>query len=125
MPWLFRQAKLGPLVGKRTWGGLVGIGSIPVLMDSGNVTSPSFGYFSPEGKWQIENHGVDPMWLSNRILRPSARGTTLSWRRPSAFPGRSCRNTRCLCPSGPRTPTITRSGVAADQGLAAGVSVWA
>jgi tricorn protease len=60
MPWLFRQAKLGPLVGKRTWGGLVGIGSIPVLMDGGNVTSPSFGYFSPEGKWQIENHGVDP-----------------------------------------------------------------
>jgi tricorn protease len=60
MPWLFRQANLGPLVGKRTWGGLVGIGSIPVLMDGGNVTSPSFGYFSPEGKWQIENRGVDP-----------------------------------------------------------------
>jgi tricorn protease len=60
MPWLFHQAKLGPLVGKRTWGGLVGIGGIPVLMDGGNVTSPSFGYFSPEGKWQIENHGADP-----------------------------------------------------------------
>jgi tricorn protease len=60
MPWLFRQAGLGPLVGKRTWGGLVGIGGIPVLMDGGSVTSPSFGYFSPEGKWQIENHGVDP-----------------------------------------------------------------
>jgi tricorn protease len=60
MPWLFHQAKLGLLVGKRTWGGLVGIGGIPVLMDGGNVTSPSFGYFSPEGKWQIENHGADP-----------------------------------------------------------------
>jgi tricorn protease len=60
MPWLFHQEKIGTLVGKRTWGGLVGIGGIPVLMDGGNVTSPSFGYFSPEGKWQIENHGTDP-----------------------------------------------------------------
>jgi len=60
MPWLFHQEKVGTLVGKRTWGGLVGIGGIPVLMDGGNVTSPSFGYFSPEGKWQIENHGTDP-----------------------------------------------------------------
>jgi tricorn protease len=60
MPWLFHQEKVGTLVGKRTWGGLVGIGAIPVLMDGGTVTSPSFGYFSPEGKWQIENHGTDP-----------------------------------------------------------------
>jgi tricorn protease len=60
MPWLFHQEKVGTLIGKRTWGGLVGIGAIPVLMDGGNVTSPSFGYFSPDGKWQIENHGTDP-----------------------------------------------------------------
>jgi tricorn protease len=60
MPWLFHQEKVGTLVGKRTWGGLVGIQGVPVLMDGGNVTSPSFGYFSPEGKWQIENHGTDP-----------------------------------------------------------------
>jgi tricorn protease len=60
LPWLFKQAKLGPLVGKRTWGGLVGIGSIPVLMDGGQVTSPSFGFFSPKGEWDVENHGVDP-----------------------------------------------------------------
>ncbi|MEO7029243.1 MAG: PDZ domain-containing protein [Acidobacteriaceae bacterium] len=60
MPWLFHMQKVGTLVGKRTWGGLVGIGAIPLLMDGGTVTSPSFGYFSPEGKWQIENHGTDP-----------------------------------------------------------------
>jgi tricorn protease len=60
MPWLFHQEKVGTLVGKRTWGGLVGIGAIPVLMDGGTVTSPSFGYYSPEGKWQVENHGADP-----------------------------------------------------------------
>ena len=60
LPWLFKQAKLGPLVGKRTWGGLVGIGPIPVLMDGGHVTSPSVAFFSPTGQWDVENHGVDP-----------------------------------------------------------------
>ncbi len=60
MPWLFKHNQVGTLVGKRTWGGLVGIGQIPVLMDGGNVTSPSVAFFSPEGKWDVENHGVDP-----------------------------------------------------------------
>ena len=60
LPWLFKQAKLGPLVGKRTWGGLVGISGIPVLMDGGSVTSPSVAFFSPKGEWDVENHGVDP-----------------------------------------------------------------
>jgi tricorn protease len=60
LPWLFKQAKLGPLVGKRTWGGLVGIGPIPVLMDGGHVTSPSVAFFSPKSEWDVENHGVDP-----------------------------------------------------------------
>jgi len=60
MPWLFKYNKIGPLVGKRTWGGLVGIGNIPVLMDGGNVTSPSVGFFSPNGTWDVENHGVEP-----------------------------------------------------------------
>ena len=60
MPWLFKHNQLGVLVGKRTWGGLVGIGQIPVLMDGGSVTSPSVAFFSPEGQWDVENHGVDP-----------------------------------------------------------------
>ncbi len=60
LPWLFKQAKLGTLVGKRTWGGLVGISGIPVLMDGGHVTSPSVAFFSPKGEWDVENHGVDP-----------------------------------------------------------------
>jgi tricorn protease len=60
LPWLFKHNQLGPLVGKRTWGGLVGIGPIPVLMDGGHVTSPSVAFFSPAGAWEVENHGVDP-----------------------------------------------------------------
>src|SRR5271165_2119247 len=60
LPWLFKSAKLGPLVGKRTWGGLVGIGGYPELIDGGTVTAPHFGFFSPAGKWEVENHGTDP-----------------------------------------------------------------
>jgi tricorn protease len=60
MPWMFRRAKIGPLVGKRTWGGLVGIGGYPVLIDGGSVTAPHFAFYSPEGKWEIENYGVAP-----------------------------------------------------------------
>ncbi len=60
MPWLFKRAKLGPVVGTRTWGGLVGIGGYPPLIDGGSVTAPHFGFYSPEGKWDVENHGTDP-----------------------------------------------------------------
>lgn len=60
LPWMFKANKLGPLVGKRTWGGLVGINTIPPLMDGGQVTSPSAGFFSPAGQWDVENHGVEP-----------------------------------------------------------------
>jgi tricorn protease len=60
MPWYFRKSNLGPLVGTRTWGGLVGISPTPVLMDGATVTSPEFRFFSPEGEWDIENRGVTP-----------------------------------------------------------------
>ena len=60
MPFYFREKGVGPLVGKRTWGGLVGIGGEPLLMDGGYVTAPSFAAFSKEGKWIIENEGVAP-----------------------------------------------------------------
>jgi tricorn protease len=60
MPWMFRYTKTGPLIGKRTWGGLIGISQYPALMDGGSVTAPNFGFFSPEGKWEVENHGVAP-----------------------------------------------------------------
>jgi tricorn protease len=60
MPWMFRYSRTGQLVGKRTWGGLVGVSQYPALMDGGNVTSPSFGFFSPKGQWDVENHGTPP-----------------------------------------------------------------
>jgi tricorn protease len=74
LPWLFKQAKLGPLVGKRTWGGLVGIGPIPVLMDGGHVTSPSVAFFSPKGEWDVENHGVEPDYAVDQDPKAVSEG---------------------------------------------------
>src|SRR5262249_16726788 len=53
LPWYFRRAALGPLVGKRTWGGLVGISGYPPLLDGGGVTAPSFAFYNPDGKWDV------------------------------------------------------------------------
>ena len=74
LPWLFKHNGLGPLVGKRTWGVLVGIGEIPVLMDGGSVTSPSFGFFSPKGEWDVENHGVEPDYAVEQDPKAVAAG---------------------------------------------------
>jgi tricorn protease len=60
LPWLFKRAKLGPLVGVRTWGGLVGIGGYPRLMDGGRITAPRWGLYGTKGEWEVENHGVAP-----------------------------------------------------------------
>jgi tricorn protease len=61
MPWHFRQARIGALVGKRTWGGLVGFfGPFESLMDGGVVTAPSRGFWTPHNAWEVENHGVAP-----------------------------------------------------------------
>jgi tricorn protease len=59
LPWMFRKYKLGPLVGKRTWGGLVGILGFPVLMDGGRVTAPNLAIWTLDG-WVVENEGVPP-----------------------------------------------------------------
>jgi tricorn protease len=59
-PFLFKKAGLGPLIGRRTWGGLIGISGAPGLIDGGNVTVPTFGIFSKEGQWIVESYGVDP-----------------------------------------------------------------
>ncbi|HJW31373.1 MAG TPA: PDZ domain-containing protein, partial [Saprospiraceae bacterium] len=59
-PDFFRKAGLGPLIGTRTWGGLIGISGSPDLIDGGGVTTPSFRMYNPDGTWFKEGHGVDP-----------------------------------------------------------------
>ena len=59
-PYYFRETGLGPLIGMRTWGGLIGVSGAPPLIDGGGVTVPTFRMYSPQGKWFAEGHGVDP-----------------------------------------------------------------
>jgi tricorn protease len=59
LPWMFRKLNLGKLIGKRTWGGLVGTLGFPVLMDGGYVTAPNLAIWTEDG-WVVENVGVPP-----------------------------------------------------------------
>ena len=61
LPWMFRRTKIGPLIGKRTWGGLVGHYTNPGdLLDGGFTGTPDLAFYSPDGIWDVENHGVAP-----------------------------------------------------------------
>ncbi len=59
-PYFFKYYKLGPVIGTRSWGGVVGIRGYRRLLDGGYITTPEFGHYGLNGKWIIENHGVDP-----------------------------------------------------------------
>jgi tricorn protease len=59
LPWLWRKLQIGKLIGKRTWGGLVGTLGFPVLMDGGVVTAPNLAIWTEDG-WIVENVGVPP-----------------------------------------------------------------
>ena len=72
MPWFFRKAKVGELVGERTWGGLVGIGGYPLLIDGGLVTAPRYAVAGLSGQWEVENIGVAPdveVWQDPKLVR--------------------------------------------------------
>jgi tricorn protease len=59
LPWMFRKFKIGTLVGKRTWGGLVGVLGYPEFIDGGSVTAPNVAFYSEKG-YRVENEGVRP-----------------------------------------------------------------
>jgi tricorn protease len=60
MPYMFRRRKIGPLVGKRTWGGLVHTADTPPFIDGGSMIAPRGGFFARDMKWAVENEGVPP-----------------------------------------------------------------
>ena len=60
MPYLFRFREVGPLVGTKTWGGLVGTWDTPPLLDGGGFVAPRGGFFNVNGEWAIEAEGVAP-----------------------------------------------------------------
>jgi tricorn protease len=60
MPYMFKRRKIGPLVGKRTWGGLVHTADTPPFIDGGSMIAPRGGFFTRDGRWAVENEGVGP-----------------------------------------------------------------
>jgi tricorn protease len=60
LPYMFHQRKIGPLVGTRTWGGLVGTLGFPSTIDGGGITAPNLAFYDLSGKWAVENEGVTP-----------------------------------------------------------------
>lgn len=60
LPYSFQRMKIGKLIGKTTWGGLIGISANPRLIDGGFLTVPYFRFYTPEGEWRIENEGQAP-----------------------------------------------------------------
>jgi tricorn protease len=77
MPWYFRKAGLGPLVGVRTWGGLVGIGGYPTLIDGGAVTAPRYAIYGLHGEWEVEGHGIPPDVEVEELPKDMAAGHDL------------------------------------------------
>ncbi len=60
MPYMFKRRKIGPLVGKRTWGGLVHTADTPPFVDGGSMIAPRGGFITRDGKWAVENEGAAP-----------------------------------------------------------------
>jgi tricorn protease len=60
LPYMFRLRKIGPLIGTRTWGGLVGTLGLPATIDGGGITAPSLAFYNLKGEWDVENIGVAP-----------------------------------------------------------------
>jgi len=109
MPWYFKRAGVGKLIGKRTWGGLVGR-AFPGLMDGGFVTAPGSAVFNPmTGQWEVENIGVAPdieVELDPALVRQGkdpqlekAIETVMAELEKNPLPS----------PNGPRTLTTTNS----------------
>jgi tricorn protease len=60
LPYMFHQRKIGPMVGTRTWGGLVGTLGVPSLIDGNGITAPILAFYDLSGKWAVENEGIPP-----------------------------------------------------------------
>jgi tricorn protease len=72
---MFKQAKLGPLIGTRTWGGVVGIGNLGPLIDGGTINVPQFAAIvNLEGKYTVEGHGVEPDIVVNEDVSQQLAG---------------------------------------------------
>ncbi len=74
LPYMFRKAELGPLIGTTTWGGLVGIWDTPSFIDGGRMMAPRGGFFNTDGEWAVEAEGVAPDIKIEQTPREVIRG---------------------------------------------------
>ncbi|MEZ4702754.1 MAG: PDZ domain-containing protein [Rhodothermales bacterium] len=77
LPYMFRHRGVGPLVGTRTWGGLVGIWDVPDFIDGGGMTAPRGGFFNLDREWDVENIGIPPDYEVEQTTRAASEGRDL------------------------------------------------
>jgi tricorn protease len=108
-PWFFRREKIGPIVGERTWGGLVGIGNGQPLRDGGFVTAPGFGFWSTDngGEWVVENRGVDPDYVVPQRPDLVVSGHDPQLEKAIELAKEALKNYQGL-PSRPKYPTVSQ-----------------
>ncbi len=107
-PWMFRKLKIGPLIGQRTWGGLVGILGFPVLMDGGTITAPNLAIWTPDGGFIVENEGVAPDIAVEQTPKDVIAGHDPQLERAIAWITEELRKNPPLSPKRPAFPDKTR-----------------
>jgi tricorn protease len=121
-PWMFRTCGLGPLIGKRSWGGVVGITDHGSLIDGGSCNVPEFGNNDSLGQWAVEGYGVDP-----DIVVENDATSVLAGRDPQLERGveellKLCATKPAKLPARPAPPIKTQAAHAAGQGASEGSS---
>jgi tricorn protease len=74
LPWEFQYFEMGPVIGTRSWGGLVGVSMFLEMIDGGGLTAPDYRIYDPDGKWVVENVGVQPDIVIDLHASEMARG---------------------------------------------------
>ena len=115
-PYMFQKTGLGPLIGKRTWGGVVGISNRGPLLDGGNAQVPQSGLASPDGQWVIEGHGVDPDIVVENDPASFAAGHDLQLERAIEEVKNRMKTKIAKLPNRPADPVKTRAAMEAKVG---------
>ncbi len=107
-PWMFKASGLGPLIGKRSWGGVVGISDHGPLIDGGAVSVPEFGNNDKSGAWAIEGHGVDPDIVVENDAKSLLDGRDPQLERAVLECLKLCEQRRAALPTRPAAPVKTK-----------------
>ncbi|MEO7964594.1 MAG: S41 family peptidase, partial [Gemmatimonadaceae bacterium] len=110
LPFMFKQSKVGTLVGAKTWGGLVGIWDAPPLIDGGFITTPRGGFINVKGEWDVENVGVTPDIEVEETPKDFAAGRDAQLERAVAEAMKRLADAPVLLKAEPAAPVRARRG---------------